>query len=231
MIVTLLCACSQSSADPPSSFDETIVDTPVSALLGAPGEATFDVTFEWVRGAPGGGRGTFLWRQGGGVRRWDAVPDGLDGSAQGWFNVEEFDDGASLRSAVFACEWLGMGSGDAVRVDCFQRPFGSGLEGSFYLLPFEQVVSILPDRTLVGRTAGCVQLRGVDELCLDLDTKVPLFYHDKSTTGGEQLIRATMQHPSPAAPISIAQMLDRVGATNSATLTRAEVGLPARASP
>ncbi|MHB8685094.1 MAG: hypothetical protein ACYC9X_12305 [Dehalococcoidia bacterium] len=160
----------------------------------AQAQVPFEVTFTWNLGIGGGAKGTFVWRQTDGKRRWDAAVREANGTRSGDFSVESDltrdAQVAGPRAMVPSCNWILKAAATEASVECVQAygPYGSGgpISGelasalSLALAYDARVATPLPGRTIAGRDADCYQFVQPDgstgNLCVDKKTHIPLYF-------------------------------------------------------
>lgn len=183
----------------------------IQDLIGSPDTGAFEVVFSYLRGAPGGGTGLFVWRQASGRRRWDAVSNA--GYAQGLFLVNSgFPAGREIEPTFGRdCGWDGLRDGSTVAspsVSCGGEKSGVGLFGALSASLRGRVVRFVEKKAINSISADCYSiatpLRSEATVCVDPVRKIPLSFEGSDGEERHQVVAIVVMPEAPR----LAQAID-----------------------
>ena len=161
-----------------------VIPVPATALA---------VDYQWPNSE---GTGRFSWRQGDGIRRWDALPAGTSSPSAGTFKIETmFQPGSNLPQVYYDCAWSLVDKSNA-RVDCGEPIAGVALFTALTSgLLNGRIVKQSADRTIAGHAASCYELT-IDEytketiVCIDKTSRAILRFSAVRQDGQASSIEA-----------------------------------------
>lgn len=202
-------ACSPAIEQEPTPAQLNV--TTMEELVRAPDAPAFEVVFSLTKGSPGGGRGIVVWRQSGGRRRWDLLPQ--PGHAQGlYLTTSTFPPGRGAAPAAgSSCGWIEAAperssAAHSVSVDCIGEKFGTGLWSALSRVLAGEPTERLDTRMIAGLKAECYRISVAGnvgfpsrtaKLCVDAARKLPLTV-ESSSVGEAFAIEATGVVSSPS---------------------------------
>ena len=204
----------------------------IESLVRPPGDEPFEVTVGYTEGVPGGGPGIFVWRQGGGRRRWDVEAEA--GYKQGWFmSTDGFAAGLGSRPAAGRdCTWDGYRNDSSVQapfVQCGGEKTGIGLLGAVSSTLAGRVSHRLADRVIGDVPAQCYSIarrsgKSDATLCVDPARRIPLAV--EGSYGAETHVVEAVEVAAAPAPLSAAINDLSVAAPNDTTVLLTTLDLP-----
>jgi hypothetical protein len=170
-------ALTLSAAACSSVFGRTDAGRPLLDLIALPSES-FEVTYDLTES--GSGR-AFVWRQGEGMRRFDAATlGGFDSPVSGAFRVmDQFRTQSNLPVSYYDCTWVRNGSREA-NVDCSRSIGGVPIIGDLEVVMLDgKVRGRTESREIAGREVQCYEYESrrfnlVGDVCIDDDLRAPL---------------------------------------------------------
>jgi hypothetical protein len=164
--------------DKPSEHD--VAGSPGSVVgLIAPPTTSFEVRFDWDRGIADTPHGSFVWRQGGGIRRRDVLETAKSGSFV--FESDVYKTPSLMPAGVFiGCDWIWYDGRTSPVASCSK--YGATLDNDVYdaiddALRSGKITGKSADRQVAGLEATCYEYSGQSDgtICVDGEG-TPLYF-------------------------------------------------------
>lgn len=179
----LTLACSSTSSDDTKDLrptpvaiettelsDDSLLGEVVSSIV--PGaDQPLEVVYQWTEADPRYrlGPGIIVLRQRDGVRRWDAVHQGVDNPRGGWLVVEGEQEQR--------CDWGRVQpSSAAAWLDCKELDgLDTGPIPAITAALQSALTTVLPRRTINARQANCYEIDRGGSICLDAEARAIVY--------------------------------------------------------
>jgi hypothetical protein len=164
--------------DKPS--ERNVAGSPGSVIgLIAPPTTSFEVRFDWDRGVADTPHGSFVWRQGGGIRRRDARQTTKRGSFV--FESDVYKTPSLMPAGVFiGCDWIWYDGRTSPVASCSK--YGTTLDDDLYdaidsALRSGKITGKSANRQIAGLEATCYEYSGESDgtICVD-QAATPLYF-------------------------------------------------------